>query len=440
MHLLTSCLADVQFFYLRHTLNHQAISLENPIDSSSPSSLPRSSSPLSPEILLVVGLFFFNIFLLPAGLLYTTLLRPLFVLLLLKEKVWRPFLIYLGLSLVFAYQHFRTGVDTGAYMKSYILFSSAFVFSLWVFHFLRQRHEKLQQYFQQITLYNTFFVVLAIVGLLLPVAREVLWYDVPIHAAIPAFPRLRLLVYEPSFYSLLLAPIVLYYFTAFVFSSDNQHLFALVLLCFALLLSLSFGVLGGMVIAILAVFVLNAGSLLRRKRIFYASIYLFGLVVIVGFLLWNFFPFNPVVDRVGKIFAGHDSSANGRTWEAFMLAWKILEHTDIYWGAGWGQIKIVGQPIIVEYYNYEGEWRDLVRIPNASAETLASLGLLGLAGRLLAEIGLFFYTKVYSNYYRMILFAFIFLYQFTGSYLTNIYEYLIWILVFLPIFPQFNRR
>ena len=212
------------------------------------------------------------------------------------------------------------------------------------------------------------------------------------------------------------------------------------LLCLALLLSLSFGVLGGMAMAVLVVFFLNAKSLLRRRKIFFSAIYLLIGVVLVGFIMWRFFPFNPVVDRVGKIFAGHDSSANGRTWEAFMLAWKILEHTDIYWGAGWGQIKIVGQPIIVEYYNYEGEWRDLVRIPNASAETLASLGLLGLSGRLLAEIGLFFYTKVYNNYYRMILFAFIFIYQFTGSYLTNIYEYLIWVLVFLPIFPQFNRQ
>lgn len=414
--------------------------MENPIDSVTQNPLSNSNSPFSPEIFLVIGLFFFNIFLLPAGLLYTTLLSPLFVLLLLKRRVWRPFLVYLVLSLVFAYQHFSRGVDTGAYAKSYILFSSAFVFGLWVYHFLWEKHAKLSTYFQRITLYNTYFIVLGILGLLVPVTRELLWYDVPIHPAIPAFPRLRLFVYEPSFYSLLLAPVVLYYFTAFVFDSGNKHLMALVLLCFALLLSLSFGVLGGMVIAILLVFLLNAGSLLRRKRIFFASIYLLGLAVVGGFLLWQFFPFNPVVDRVGKIFAGHDSSANGRTWEAFMLAWKILEHTDIYWGAGWGQIKIVGQPIIVEYYNYEGEWRDLVRIPNASAETLASLGLIGLTGRLLAEIGLFFYTKVYNNYYRMILFAFIFIYQFTGSYLTNIYEYLIWILVFLPIFPQFNRQ
>lgn len=362
------------------------------------------------------------------------------MLLLLKQSVWRPLFSYLFFSALFAFQHWRTGVDVGAYLKSYILFSSAFVFSLWGYRYLRQNYDKLGRFFQQITLYNALFVVLAIAGLVIPITREMLWYDVPIHPAIPAFPRLRLFVYEPSFYSLLLAPIFLYYFTSFVFSPDNKHLMPFGLLCFALLLSLSFGVLGGMAIAVLLVFFLNAKSLLRRKRIFFTSIYLLGGVLVAGFIMWEFFPFNPVVDRVGKIFAGHDSSANGRTWEAFMLAWKILERTDIFWGAGWGQIKIVGQPIIVEYYNYEGEWRDLVRIPNATAETLASLGLIGLVGRLLTEIGLFFYTKVYDNYYRMILFAFIFIYQFTGSYLTNIYEYLIWIIVFLPIFPQFNRK
>lgn len=387
-----------------------------------------------------MGFFFFNVFLLPAGLLYTTILTPLFVLLLLRQKLWRPLLTYFLFSLLYGYQHYSTGVDRGAYLKSYILFSSAFVFSLWAWRYLQKNHKKLGAYFRQITLYNTLFVGLAILGLTIPIARELLWYDVPIHPAIPAFPRLRLFVYEPSFYSLLIAPVFLYYFISFVFSPDNKHLVPFLLLCLALILSLSFGVLGGLVLAILLVFFLNAKSLLRRKRIFFASLYLLALAVVGGFIMWEFFPYNPVVDRMDKIFAGHDSSANGRTWEAFLLAWKILERTDLFWGAGWGQIKVVGQPIIVEYYNYEGAWRDLVRIPNASAETLASLGLVGLAGRLLAQIGLFFYTKVYSNYYRMILFAFIFIYQFTGSYLTNIYEYAIWILAFLPIFPQFDKK
>ncbi|MGZ5135232.1 MAG: hypothetical protein ACXWCG_08785, partial [Flavitalea sp.] len=52
----------------------------------------------------------------------------------------------------------------------------------------------------------------------------------------------------------------------------------------------------------------------------------------------------------------------------------------------------------------------------------------------------FFKTKVWSNYYRLSLFLFIFIYQFTGSYLTNIAEYVIWILAFHPgLFTEFDR-
>lgn len=57
---------------------------------------------------------------------------------------------------------------------------------------------------------------------------------------------------------------------------------------------------------------------------------------------------------------------------------------------------------------------------------------------LVFEWYLFFKTAVYKNYYRLALFIFVFIYQFTGSYITNIVEYVIWILAFSNAFPQFN--
>jgi hypothetical protein len=36
------------------------------------------------------------------------------------------------------------------------------------------------------------------------------------------------------------------------------------------------------------------------------------------------------------------------------------------------------------------------------------------------------------------LFIFIFVYQFTGSFITNLAEYVIWILAFTNAFPQFD--
>ena len=74
------------------------------------------------------------------------------------------------------------------------------------------------------------------------------------------------------------------------------------------------------------------------------------------------------------------------------------------------------------------------------AETLASFGIIGAVSRVIAQIVLFVATRVYDNYYRLVLFGFIFIYQFTGSYLTNVYEYLIWVIVFLPVFPRFDKQ
>ncbi|GJM32580.1 MAG: hypothetical protein DHS20C18_15810 [Saprospiraceae bacterium] len=212
------------------------------------------------------------------------------------------------------------------------------------------------------------------------------------------------------------------------------------MLSFSLLLSLSFGVLGGLSLSILLIVFLHLFRLLRRKKIFFATLYLTLFAGIVAVVALKYMAYNPIVDRIDKILAGHDSSTNGRTWEAFLLAWRILGETDYLLGAGLGQIKEIGNDIIVKYYNYEGAWANTVRIPNTMAETLATFGLLGAVGRIITEIGLFFYTRVYENYYRLMLFTFVFIFQFTGSYLTNIYEYLMWIMAFLPLFPQFDKQ
>ena len=75
-----------------------------------------------------------------------------------------------------------------------------------------------------------------------------------------------------------------------------------------------------------------------------------------------------------------------------------------------------------------------------NAETLAIFGWVGFCVRIFIELSLFFYTKVWKNYYRLLLFLFIFLYQFTGSFITNIAEYVIWIMAFTNAFPQFDVK
>ena len=134
---------------------------------------------------------------------------------------------------------------------------------------------------------------------------------------------------------------------------------------------------------------------------------------------------------------GKDTSGNGRTFEAFMLAMKMLDLKSHAWGIGAGQVKILGADIIRSYYLYDLDYNNIA-IPNAAAETLAIFGWIGLSLRVLIELFLFFYTKVWTNYFRLLLFIFIFIYQFTGSFVTNIAEYVIWILAFTNLFAEFN--
>jgi hypothetical protein len=137
--------------------------------------------------------------------------------------------------------------------------------------------------------------------------------------------------------------------------------------------------------------------------------------------------------------AGTDTSAKGRTFEAFELAYIIAQLKSIWWGVGVGQVKTVGYETIINYYKYPRELFPVVRIPNAFAETLAVFGIAGIAVRLFVQIYLFFKTKVSTNQYRTLLFFYVFIYQFTGSFLTNIAEYVIWIMAFSNCFAQFNK-
>ncbi len=160
-----------------------------------------------------------------------------------------------------------------------------------------------------------------------------------------------------------------------------------------------------------------------------------GFVLVVVVL---FFRHNPLFTRMANIFEGQDPSGKGRTRDAFILARQMLKQNNEYWGIGIGQIKVAGADLIRSYYLYSPEHR--VAIPNATAETLTIFGWIGVILRFSIEIFLFFYTKVWNNYYRLLLFIFIFLYQFTGSFITNIAEYIIWIIAFANVFPQFNVK
>jgi hypothetical protein len=207
-----------------------------------------------------------------------------------------------------------------------------------------------------------------------------------------------------------------------------------------LLLSFSMGVLMGIPLALAVLLILNLEVFFVNRRIVQYIFLTICLLLIVFILLFFFYPDNPLFIRIFNLFAGKDSSFKGRTFESYQLAWTILNEKNVLFGVGLGQVKVLGLELWRTFYSYNFSINE-VTIPCAVAETLAVFGIFGVAVRVGLQLFFFFRTKVYSNYYRLALFIFIFIYQFTGSFIVNIAEYVIWILAFYPkIFEEFDRK
>ena len=140
-----------------------------------------------------------------------------------------------------------------------------------------------------------------------------------------------------------------------------------------------------------------------------------------------------------NIFSGRDSSFKGRSSDSFQLALLVAREKSIYFGVGLGQLKLLGAGIWNTFYGTVFNTNDIA-IPNAVAETFALFGITGLLIRFSLEWWLFIRTKTYTNYYRLGLFIYIFIYQFTGSYLYNIAEYVIWALAYSQVFKEFDKK
>jgi len=204
-----------------------------------------------------------------------------------------------------------------------------------------------------------------------------------------------------------------------------------------MVLSFSLGVISALFMALAITFVVYFNTFIRNKR----AVNLAGVAVVTGVaalvIAMIFFPDNILFVRIVNVFSGKDSSGKGRTFEAFWLAGQLLAQKSYWWGIGLGQIKILGFELIRDYYGYSLD-TTRVAIPNAAAETLALFGWVGFVVRILAEWFLFVYTRVWRNYYRLLLFCFIFIYQFTGSFITNGAEYVVWVIVFSSGFVEYG--
>jgi|SRR5688572_11487074 len=382
--------------------------------------------------------FFINTLGLPLGLTYTAILSPFFywwVTIKRRQEILLPFL---GAILLFAIIHFSNGVDQASYIISLFNILVVYIFCQAAYTFFKTC-KNIEHIYWRLLVINSILCILA-VPLYFTAYKNILWIEQYLTEGVNNFLRLKLFTYEASYYATLFTPLFFFFFLQVILKQNKQSVWKLLPMLFLpYLLSFSMGVISSVLVAIAVMYLFYFKKLTRKKRVINIIFLSASAVIFLTLILLVFFPGNTLFLRIENIFTGEDSSGRGRTFEAFILADKMLSEKSHVWGIGLGQIKILGAEIIRDFYVYPLD-HNVFTIPNAVAETWAIFGWVGLTLRILLEIALFFYTKTWANYYRLLLFLFIFLYQFTGSFITNIAEYVIWILAFTNVFPQFDIR
>jgi hypothetical protein len=365
---------------------------------------------------------------LPQGLLYTSLLLPVFLYWLYKRGRIIPMLKWGLLLLIPVPFHLFSGVELSSYGISTLL-----VFAQWVFLFtaieaVRSTRDSLGDSFSVILKINALLVLLALIILPFPALRPLMWDTLPMTRNLDAIPRLQLLAYEPSHYGLLLTPVFLFFIIKIITGKTAHPLLLAGAVGIPLLLTFSFGVTGAIA---LAVFIATA-IIFRYLPASGKRLVLYSLFIFLAFMaaFWIFWPENPVFIRTENIFTGADSSTKGRLVHSFMFAKDLILQHNVLMGVGPGQIKILAHELIINFYQYSGEYAEIVRIPNSMGEMLATYGIYGFLLKIFFEIFFFVRLKIYRNLYSFTLFIFIFIYQFTGSFLVNAAEMGIWAIVF----------
>ncbi len=330
------------------------------------------------------------------------------------------------------------GVELKTYFFSVLNFTAVYIFCQAFYTFLKNC-KNIEGIFRKLVIINFILCIIAI-PLYFTDYYYILWIKQYLTEGVDEFLRLKLFTYEASYYATLFTPLFFFYFLKVNLGQNKKSsFFILALIVLPYLLSFSLGVISAVMLSIIITYVLVFRYISRKRRFWWLGIVVSCSAVLLLMALFIFFPDNALFLRIGNIFSGNDLSGKGRTSDAFLLGNKILHLRNTFFGIGPGQIKVIGANIIRDYYNYPLDY-NVIAIPNSTAETLVIFGVFGIILRFSAELFFFIYTRVWTNYYRLLLFTFIFLYQFTGSFISNLAEYVIWILAFTRGFPQFDIK
>ncbi len=393
--------------------------------------------PLNISFGIVILIFFFNGVLLPFGLQYSLLLTPFFVAGLYFSNKLQTIKTPIFVIFIFAILHFLNGAVLKDLLVSNIVLTSIVILATSFFYFYKNS-SYIEVFIEKITILNFIFTLLAVLALFTGIFKDVFWYSIPFTEGYKTIPRLKLFELEASHYSFVLLPFFFYYFWKVIQQVSKKSTFLLFTVSLSLVLSFSLGILSVIFLALFATIIFHFKRLLFYKNA-RNTLGMLGSVLIVIFVFaYVFYPENPLFYRISNILSGTDTSGRGRTYESFEIAWQTLQNKNSYFGIGLGQFKIVGRMTLSFYYKFMN-LPEVVRIPNCMAETLVVYGIVGFVLKILIQIGLFIKFKVYQNLFQLSLFISLFIYQFTGSFLFNGMEYILWVMAFYPVLMSFNQ-
>jgi len=369
--------------------------------------------------------FFFNHAGLPSGLFYTTLFSPfLFLWLYLKGRRWLT-AKYLLVLLPFILAHMVLGIpDPLNYLRTLIHWWTVYV-AVYAICWALRKCESLDRLFEQLILLNFYASIFALAILPTPL-RGLLWTQTVVITGTSASPRLSLFAHEPSAYAELVLPLLIFAVLRLLSNRRMRSAVYLMMIVLPVLLCQSFG---GISIGMAGICVALMTGYRRFLTESKSRLIFFCLTIPIGALLLT--P-NPISLRVLQVLAGNDGSTQARTILSYIASYVVASSKSIWWGVGLGQMKLMD----ISYLHF-----GLINgVPNMMAGIFAEFGLIGVTAMVAVEIYLFFKTRVYLNSFRLAMFVMAFLQQATGSYGTDVQQYLTWFLAFFPCFPEYNLR
>lgn len=393
----------------------------------------RSFFRISTSLPFFLLLVFFNSVGLPGPLEYATFLSPFFYIWLIKIRCRWVLSKFILVSIPFVIIHIINGVDFYLYVKSYAFYLTIYI-TAYTTYVVIQKCNNIKNLFIAIIVIN-FSLVCISMPFLFTEYSSLFWWNVEVGRTLGFVKRLKLLANEASHYSGIISPYFVWsYFYMLLTRNKYRYLF-FILTAIPMSLSFSFGILSSLAIALFGINLIYIKNLYKKNKNYVKYVIPIALLIMVAFgAQSNFY------SRLNDFVNGRDASGTGRIFASTSIAVEVASQKSLWWGVGPGQTKTY-YDVMINFMklNYQQGWMN-EGLYNSIADVFASIGIIGVLLKIFSEWYLFFKTRVYSNYFRLTLFITIFIYQFTGSNIANLSEYIIWVLVFSQIFPEFDIK